>query len=70
MEDIIFNVRLSRLIRTRRERPCLRGLQPAGFIQASMSKTSGTFPASSTVFKDLKLMKSTDLSVQILHQKC
>ena len=31
---------------------------------------SRTSPASQTVFKDLKLMKNTNLSVQILLQKC
>ena len=37
----------------------------SGFIQASKSSL-----ASPTVFKGLKLMKNTDLSVQILLQKC
>ena len=44
----------------------------SGFVKASkwkfkdFSKTSKTSP---TVFKDLKLMKNTDLSVEILLQK-
>ena len=45
----------------------------AGFIQASISKIQGLFKAFEafpTVFKDLKLMKNTDLSVKILLQKC
>ena len=33
-------------------------------------KIQGLLKASPTVFKDLKLMKSTDLSVKILLQKC
>ena len=40
------------------------------FIQASMGKIQGLFKASPTVFKDLKLMKNTDLSVKIGLQKC
>ena len=35
-----------------------------------MSKIQGLLKASQTVFKDLKLMKNTDLSVKILLQKC
>ena len=42
----------------------------SGFIQASMSRIQGLLQASPTVFKGLKLMKNTDLSVQILLQKC
>ena len=34
-----------------------------GFVQASVSKIQGLLKASSTVFKDLKLIKNTDLSV-------
>ena len=35
-----------------------------------MSKIQGLRKASPTIFKDLKLMKNTDLSVKILLQKC
>ena len=35
-----------------------------------MSNIQGLLGASPTVFKDLKLMKNTDLSVKILLQKC
>ena len=35
-----------------------------------MSKIQGFLKASPTVFKDLKVMKNTDLSVKILLQKC
>ena len=35
-----------------------------------MSKIQGLLKASPTVFKDLKLMKNTYLSVKILLQKC
>ena len=46
-----------------------------GFLlQASMSKIQGLFQIllkdSPTVFKDYKLMKNTDLNVEILLQKC
>ena len=41
-----------------------------GFIQASMSKIQGLLKATPTIFKDLKLMNITDLSVKILLQKC
>ena len=34
-----------------------------GFIKANMSKIQGLLKASPTVFKDVKLMKNTDLSV-------
>ena len=42
----------------------------AGFIQASLSKIQGLLKAFPIVFKDLKLMKNTDLSVKIQLQKC
>ena len=45
----------------------------AGVTQASMSKIQGllmTSKASPKVFKDLELMKRTNLSVKILLQKC
>ena len=42
----------------------------ARFVQASMSKIQGLLKASPTVFKDLKLMINTDLSVKNLLQKC
>ena len=41
-----------------------------GFIQASTSKIQGLLKASLTVYKDLKLMKNTDLSIKIILQKC
>ena len=41
-----------------------------GFIQASMSKIQGLLEDPPTVFKDYKLMKNTDLNVEILLQKC
>ena len=40
------------------------------FIQASMGKIQGLLKASPTVFKDLKIMKNTDLSVKIRLQNC
>ena len=40
-----------------------------GFIQASMSKIQGLLKDSPTVFKDLKLMKNTDLSVKVILRK-
>ena len=45
----------------------------SGFIEASMSKIQtfqGLLKVSPTVFKDLKLIKNTDLSVKYLLQKC
>ena len=45
-------------------------VKSTGFIQVSMSKIQGLLNASPTVFKDLKLMKHTDLSVKILLMKC
>ena len=36
----------------------------------SMGKIQGLLKASPTVFKDLKLMENTELSVKILLQKC
>ena len=51
-----------------------RNLLNSGFIQASMRKFQGLFKgfkkASPTVFKDLKLMKNTDQSVNFFLQKC
>ena len=41
-----------------------------GFVQTSVSKIQGLPKASLTVFKDLKLMKNTSLSVKIMLQKC
>ena len=41
----------------------------SGFIRASMSKIQGLLKASPTTFKDLKLMKNSDLRVKILLQK-
>ena len=44
-----------------------------GFIQGSMSKFkdfSRTSKSLSNSFKDLKIMKNTDITVKILLQKC
>ena len=59
--------------------PCARSYNPfissqalndySGYIQASMSNIQGLLKASPTIFKDLKLMKNTDLRVKILLQK-
>ena len=43
---------------------------PTGLIQASLSKIQGLLKNFPTVFKDVKLMKNTDLHVKMLLLKC